>query len=84
MVGLENLTPSLRSGPQADRYGLEGFAVRARSGCRRYGNQRLAETRAHGVLGAPASAVGRDDNTRAESAEVVEDLRDERLEQPGR
>src|SRR5215470_10085226 len=43
-------------------------------------DERLAKARAHGVLGPPSGAVGRDDDTRSEGAKVVEDLGDEGLE----
>ena len=44
------------------------------------GDERLAEAGAHGVLGPPSGAVGRDDHRGSQGAQVVEDPGDERLE----
>src|SRR5262249_31230347 len=44
------------------------------------GDERLAKAGADGVLGPPSGAVGRDDDTGGEGAQVVEDERDEGLE----
>src|SRR5262252_3232336 len=43
-------------------------------------DERLAKASAHRVLGPPPGAVGRDDDTRSKGAKVIEDLRDEGLE----
>src|SRR5215471_2941184 len=44
------------------------------------GHERLAEPRAHRVLGSPAGAVRGHEHARCQIGQVVEDLGDERLE----